>query len=177
MEHTIENIYKEYYKRVFYFTSKAIRNKEEAEELASDIFVKVHTNLTKYDANKSAINTWIMNIAKNTIIDHWRTKGKSVDALSMSNFVDEEGREILPKYYTNTTGCNPERNMINNELGEHIINAVASLPSIYQRIADLFFIEEKSHDEICKTLNMPLGSVKGNIFRAKELLRNRLTNL
>ena len=173
MELTIEKVYSEHYNKVSSWTKKVINNREDAEELTSDIFMKLHNNITSYDPNKSALSTWVMRITRNAIIDYWRTI-KNLTT-SISDIVDDEGNEMIPNIYTDNV--TPETEMISDELGENIMNAIISLPSSYQRIADLFLIEEKSYDEICATLDIPLGTVKGTISRAKELLRKRLTNL
>jgi DNA-directed RNA polymerase specialized sigma24 family protein len=57
------------------------------------------------------------------------------------------------------------------------MNAIVQLPMQYQRVANQFFIQEKSHEEISNYLSIPIGSVKGTIHRAKDMLRKRLSNL
>lgn len=173
MELTIEQIYSDHYNKVSSWTRKVINNREDAEELTSDIFMKLHNNLTSYDPDKSALSTWIMRITRNAIIDYWRTKKNFTT--SISDIVDDEGNELILNIYTDNV--TPESNVINGEIGENIMKAIISLPLQYQKIADLFLIEQQSYDEICKALEMPLGTVKGTISRTKEMLRKRLTNL
>ena len=76
--------------------------------------------------------------------------------------------------------CNddtPQRQMENNELGESIMNAIVSLPTKYMTIMDKFLIDQHSHEEISLSMNIPVGTVKASIHRAKEMLRERLSNL
>jgi RNA polymerase sigma-70 factor (ECF subfamily) len=165
-------IYSDHYDKVFSWCKFKIGNHEAAEELASDVFVKVHKHLTEYDENKSSIGTWVMNITKNAIIDYWRTnKQNMVD--SISDMTDDEGNET----FVHTDYSTPETALQNSELGSAIHEAIQSLPQNYATIADMFFIKELSHDEISTTLNSPLGTVKVGIHRAKEMLRSKLMNL
>jgi len=75
-----------------------------------------------------------------------------------------------------STGYDPENDMINNELGDSIMNAIIDLPQKYQTIVDMFLIDQRSHEEISVDLNLPIGSVKAMIHRAKKLLKTRLSN-
>ena len=167
-------IYSEHHDKVLSWVNFKIGNKEAAEELTSDIFMKVHKNLTEYDAEKSALQTWIMNITKNSIIDYWRTEKKGLIVSIGAHQEDDraESKEVM--LYTDFT--NPETNMVNEELGLTIEKAVRSLPQAYQTIVDMFFLKEKSHEEISTDLNVPIGTVKGTIHRAKKMLQKRLTN-
>jgi RNA polymerase sigma-70 factor (ECF subfamily) len=174
MELTIDTIYESHYNKVLNWIKYKIRNNDIAEELASDIFMKVHSNLINFDPNKSALNTWIMNITKNVIIDHWRTN-KSYLTSSISEIVDDDGNELIPNTYTDNSS--PESEIINSELGNSIDNAIASLPQTYMTIAHMFLVKQNSHEEISNALDVSIGTVKGTIHRAKELLRIRLSNL
>ncbi len=170
MELTIENIYAEHHNNVLKWIHSKIRNQETAEELAGDVFVKVHENINVYDADKAKVNTWVYHIAKNVVIDYLRKKNLPTN--SLSDMVDEDGNETV--FHTDYT--NPYTDMVNSELGATIQKAIDSLPETYHNIADMFFLQEQSHEEISTALDVPIGTVKGYIFRAKELLRTHLTN-
>lgn len=175
MKLTIEQVHADHYNKVSNWTRNVIKNREDAEEVTSDVFMKLNKNLSNYDSNKSSLYTWIFNITKNAIIDYWRTK-KNI-TISISDLIgdDDSKKEMIDKIYTYKV--TPESELINNELGEAINNAIESLPMNYKNIAELFLVEQKSYDEICSTLDLPLGTVKGTISRAKEMLRIRLNNL
>lgn len=165
------NIYADNYDKVLGWIKYKVGSIEIAEELAQDVFMKVHNNLTDFDSERSAVGTWIMNITKNTIIDHWRTEKKGL-IVSIEEFQDEEGKDLLQP----TISGDPENDMINNELGDSIMNAIIDLPQKYQTIVDMFLIDQRSHEEISVDLNLPIGSVKAMIHRAKKLLKTRLSN-
>ena len=76
------NIYADNYNKVLGWIRYKVGSIEVAEELTQDVFMKVHKNLTDFDPDKSAIGTWVMNITKNTIIDHWRTEKKVSDSIN-----------------------------------------------------------------------------------------------
>ena len=172
---TFETIYNEHYNKVYNWINFKIKNSDAAEELAADVFMKVHSHLNEYDEKKSQVGTWIMFITKNTIIDFFRTNRN--EDLLLSELTDEEGHET----FVYTSGVTPQTEMQNKELGETIHSAINALPENYSRIANMFLLQELSHEEISNKLNIPIGSVKGSIHRAKELLktmlRNKLTNL
>ena len=171
MELTIEKLHAEHHQKIFIWINSKIRDKEQAEELANDVFIKAFENLEDYDQNVAKVSTWIFTIAKNLLIDYYRKR--KLETTSMNNYVDEDGNELL----IHTDNGNPEKEMINNQLGDKIMDAIISLPSNYQTIVDLFLIDQKSYDEIAEHLSIPLGTVKGSISRAKEMLRTRLINL
>ncbi len=164
-------IYNDHYDKIFNWINWKIKNTPQAEELAADVMMKVHKNLSDFDSEKSQLGTWIMNITKNAIIDYWRTNKQGMFT-SLSEFEDDEGNDMLqPSNY-----LTPETELVNNEIGEHVMDAIISLPSKYQTIIDKFFIEEKSHEEISTELNIPIGTAKGMIHRAKKMLQTRLSN-
>jgi RNA polymerase sigma-70 factor (ECF subfamily) len=171
MEQTFNTIYKENYTKVLNWCKFRVGDAEVAEELTSDIFMKIHKNLTNFDSQKSNMNTWVMNITKNSIIDFWRTNKTGV-MVSTSDFVDDEGNENF-FIADNTT---PQTLAENNELSQAINNAIASLPITYQLVAERFFLQEKSHEEIVNELDLPMGTVKATIFRAKKMLQKKLSN-
>jgi RNA polymerase sigma-70 factor (ECF subfamily) len=165
-----EKIHADNYDRVMSWVMFKVSNREDAEEIVQDVFMKVYNNLSKYDSDQSAISTWIMNITKNTIIDYWRTTKEKMK--SLSDFETDDGNELI----VHTDGLTPEHTVQNNELGDAINTAINSLPQAYKTISDLFLLKELSHQEIADTLSIPIGTVKASISRAKELLRKRLTN-
>lgn len=170
MELTFEKLHAEFHTSIYSWINAKINDSMVAEELANDVFMKAYDNLSDYDQNEAKVSTWIFTIAKNHLIDYFRKR--KLATKSMSDMEDDEGNDML--HYTDNT--NPESDMVNDELGASIENAIRSLPQAYQTIIDMFFLKERSHEEISVDLNVPIGTVKGTIFRAKKMLRKRLTN-
>jgi len=169
---SFDKIYKSNHAKVLNLVNYRLgnKNKEIAQEIANDVFLRVHKHLNNYNPESSSLSTWIFNIANNLIIDHYRRK--SLDTLSISAIVDGEGKETFD--YTCDT-LNPEETMVNYEQGERIAKAIEVLPASYRRLTEMFFIEQRSHKEIVQELNLPLNTVKVQIMRAKAILKDLLS--
>jgi RNA polymerase sigma-70 factor (ECF subfamily) len=167
---TIEELYKKYYKLVLNFIMQKMHNIEIAEELTNDTFIKACQNMDKYCSNKSQIVTWLCTIGKHLIVDYYR-KDDSDKYINVSSFVDESGNEMIQ---IKDTCNNSDENLENKELLEAVHKAMSSLKPKYQKIATMFFIEDRPYPEIAEALEMPIGSVKGMIFRIKAMLRGEL---
>ena len=167
-----DSIYNEHYPNVFSWIKYKLNNAEAAEELAADIFVKVYNNLHEFDENKSKMKTWIMSITKNAIIDFFRTDKSSL-TMSLTDMIDDDGNETF-QHVDNVT---PESLLQNEELGCAITAAINELPASQRTIADMFMLQELSHEEISARLgDIPIGTIKGTIHRAKQMLQTRLLN-
>jgi RNA polymerase sigma factor (sigma-70 family) len=167
---SIEVLYKQYYKPILNFIMQKMHNVEIAEELANDTFIKAMDKMYQFNPEKSNISTWLHNISKNLIIDYYR-KDDSDKYINVSSFVDESGNEMIQ---IKDTCNNSDENLENKELLEAVHKAMSSLKPKYQKIAQMFFIEDQPYPEIAEALQMPVGSVKGTIFRIKAMLRGEL---
>ena len=166
---TIESLYKLHYQGILNFINMKLHNLEVAEELTNDTFIKALQNMHLYNAEKSNISTWLHNIAKNCVIDYYR-KDQSDKYINVSNFTDESGKEM----YQFTDNNRTDTILENKELSENIKKAMSTLKPKYQKVAELFFIKDQPYNEIAEALEMPVGSVKGMVFRIKEMLQGRL---
>jgi len=165
----IDKIYNKYYQQVYYSILMRVGGKTEiAEELANDVFLKANRHLQKYDVMTAKLNTWLIMIAKNIVIDYYRTN-KADNYINVGEFTDSEGKEFF-EFSDNSTMDNVE----NMELLDKINAAINKLKPNYRQVAKLFFIEEKKHTEIATQLNIPLGSVKAIISRCKTKLQLEL---
>lgn len=169
---TFESIYNKNHKKVLnYITYKlGNKNKETAEEIANDVFIRVHKHLNNYKPQESSVSTWIFSIANNLVIDHYRRK--SLNTFSVNAATDDEGKEMFDH---KANVLDPEQTFVNNESGQLVINAINSLPQSYRRLSEMFFLEECSHQEIVNELNIPLNTLKVQIMRSKAMLRELLS--
>ena len=87
---SIDEIYEEYYQKVFSYINSRINNYHDSEDLCEDVFIKVFKNMEKFDESKSALSTWIFNITKNTLIDFYRTRHDSYELLDNYEYVEEK---------------------------------------------------------------------------------------
>ena len=163
-------IYSDYHKLVFIFTKTKVSN-EVAEELTQDIFMKIHKNLHRYDPSKAKLVTWIMSIAKNSVIDHYRKI--KLKTISINSMIDETGRELFQP----STNDSPLSEMLNSEYKKLLNDVIIKLPKIYKRMANLYYNIDMSYDEISERVKCPLGTVKGTLFRARKEMRKSLPAL
>lgn len=87
---SIDEIYEEYYQKVFSYINSRINNYHDSEDLCEDVFTKVLKNMEKFDESKSALSTWIFNITKNTLIDFYRTRHDSYELLDNYEYIEEK---------------------------------------------------------------------------------------
>ena len=166
-------IYSDNYDEIFIFVQRKVKSKELAEEIVNDVFVNVHKHLNNFDNNKSSLKTWLYNIAKNIVIDNYRKK--RIKTYSLDELHDDEKGENKTKFETPDKELNGIETLIVKEQMNLVKGIVQSLPIAYRRIANMFFFEQLSYEEISNELDMPLGTVKGKIHRTRELLKKRMS--
>ncbi len=155
-----------YYAAVHQLMLKMVHNRQDADDLTLEAFGKAFHNIDHYTPH-FAFRTWLSRIAVNNCIDYKRkrrTRLLSLEELAPSEFgVD----------WRNTIPCanpDPEEVIIRNQRVELMQVLLAHLPHRYRRMIEMRFFEEKSYDEMATELHVPLGTVKAQLFRAKELL-------
>jgi RNA polymerase sigma-70 factor (ECF subfamily) len=141
---------------------------EDAHDLTQEIFVKVYLALDRYDP-KYQFSTWLFRIAQNSAIDALRKKGVSEVPLTRPGD-DEDDRE---REFADD-GISPYRALKNKQLGFAIDKAVEKLPPDYRELIQLRHFAELSYEEIASMKNLPLGTVKNKLFRARNLLKDAL---
>lgn len=173
-ELNIESIYKQYNAQVFAYVFKAVfNNRELAEDITADTFVKVCTNIEKYDSTKAKLNTWIITIAKNIIIDRSRKNDEKVNGSCerIDGFVDENGNST---YQLDDNVQTPEDVLSNKEKAMQIKKGIDALSDSLRKVAIMRFLQDESYEDIAKALDMPLGTVKTNVNRARKQLQEVL---
>lgn len=155
-----------YRKSVYHTLLKMVRNTDDAEDLTIEAFAKAFKNLPKFK-KEYTFSTWLFRIATNNCIDFIRKKKLetfSINTAFSSDNGDRINIEIKDKK------LDPEERAIKNQKIEVVREIVKQLPPKYQRLVQLRYFDELSYDEIAKTLNAPLGTVKAQLHRARELL-------
>ena len=161
-----------YKKPVYHMVLKMVRNVDDAEDLTIEAFAKAFKNLHKFKKDYT-FSTWLFRIATNNAIDFIRKKKLNTTSLN-STFTDDSGANInidLPD-----KGLNPQEMAIKSQKIELIQMFVTKLPAKYQRLVRLRYFDEFSYDEIAKELGSPLGTVKAQLHRARELLSELVKN-
>lgn len=165
-----------YERPVFSIIYRLVRDRALAEDLAQDTFVKVLNALDRYDP-KQKFSSWIFKIAHNTAID--RLRKREVDTLSLDgspNARTEDDVEAT-RIVVASTEESPEEYAVSREIGSEIEKALARLRPEYRTAIMLWHIEDRPYEEIAEIMEIPLGTVKTFIHRARNELRKHLAHL
>ena len=153
---------------IFFMLLKMLNNSDDAEDLTLEAFGKAFKNLQKYSP-EYAFSTWLFKIATNNCIDFLRKKRTKF--VSLEKF-DENGEAY--EYPIEDKGLTPEEAFIKNQKAETLRTILKTLKPRYKEIIELRYFKEYSYIEIADTLNLPIGTIKAQLFRSKELLSNIL---
>jgi len=157
----------ERYKRpVYHMILKMIRNIDDAEDLTIEAFAKAFKSLHKFKKDYT-FSTWLFRIATNNTIDFIRKK--KLNTFSLNTAYTDEGGESV-NIDVQDKSLNPQEETIKGQKIELVQMFVTKLPPKYQRLVRLRYFDELSYDEIAKTLEAPLGTVKAQLHRARELM-------
>lgn len=160
-----------------YVKARVYPHTEIAMEIVDDTFIKVNEHLKNFDENKANIRTWIFTIANNKLTDYYRSiKLDKKCKVNVSDYVNSDGDEYFQiDSNEKTDGIISHSEKFKNSIScaNRVVDAMAELSDTYRNIAAMRFIDEMSYEEISVKLNLPLGTVKTNIFRAKELILKR----
>jgi RNA polymerase sigma factor (sigma-70 family) len=135
---------------------KIVNNDDIAEELLQDTFVKVWRFRAQYDATKGRFFTWILNIARNTAIDHTRLKSFQIKNQNIDNVVSSYDMQNSERPNIDVIGIN---------------EVVKNLPKEHQEIIQLVYFQGFTHIEAAEELNIPLGTLKTRLRLAIIELR------
>lgn len=155
-----------YRKPVYHMVLKMVRNQNDAEDLTIEAFAKAFKNLKKFNPNYT-FSTWLFRIATNHCIDFIRKK--KLETLSINSaYSDDNGDDVGIEITDNN--LNPQETAIKKQKIEIMQHVVTKLPPKYQVLVRLRYFDELSYDEIAKELDAPLGTIKAQLHRARELL-------
>ena len=161
-----EQLVQRHMNRVYTIVYRVVNNKEEAEDITQEVFVKVFHGLKKFD-QKSAFSTWLYRIATNSALDAFdRLKKHSKNTSTVSSRADgEDAVDALTLQPSPAAG--PEENVVQSELRECIHSVLKSLELDHRRVLLLRDFEDLSYDEIADVLHAKLSAVKMRIHRAR----------
>lgn len=153
---------------IYYMLLKMVNNKSDAEDLTIEAFGKAFKNIAQYTPNY-AFSTWLFKIATNNCIDFIRKKKANLISLDQTS---ETQDSIGTPLQADTP--DPEEDMIKSQRMALTRSVVEKLKPRYKTLVELRYFKEYSYDEIANELNLPIGTVKAQLFRARELLFNIL---
>ncbi|MDA8979986.1 sigma-70 family RNA polymerase sigma factor [Chitinophagales bacterium] len=162
------------YKKAVYFTVlKMVSNKDDAEDLTMQAFTKAFRSLDKYD-NSYAFSTWLFRIASNNAIDHLRKRKLSTTSLDVNIFEDDGDQGASVSTTLVDEKADPEEAMLKGQRSAIMREVINSLDDKYKELINLYYFEELKYEEIADQLQIPLGTVKVRLSRAKDFLAKLL---
>ena len=153
---------------IYYMLLKMVNNNDDAEDLTLEAFGKAFNRLNQYTPN-FAFSTWLFKIATNNCIDFLRKKKKNV--MSIDNRVsNNDGEEYM--FEIKSDGMTPEQIAMNEQKIQLMRQYVKKLKPRYEILVEMRYFKEMSYEKISIELTLPLGTVKAQLFRAREFLYN-----
>jgi len=162
-------ILRSYRDAVFGLVYRIIRDREEADDITQETFIRAFKSL-RYYTPKYALSTWLFRIATNRCIDHLRKR--KIRTISLDQGMKTEKGELRREIPD--TSSRPDELFFQKRRVVSIEQAIGSLPPKYKEVIYLKHNEERTYEEIAQILNLPLGTVKVRIFRTRELLKKKL---
>ncbi|GAB4284497.1 MAG: RNA polymerase sigma factor [Marinilabiliales bacterium] len=156
---------------IYFMLLKMVNNKSDAEDLTIEAFGKAFKNLHQYSPSY-AFSTWLFKIASNNCIDFLRKK--KANHISIDISPDDNEYETAPAIQSDF--LDPEERLIKKQKNVLMKHLIKKLKPRYRKLIELRYFNEFSYEEIAQELDLPIGTVKAQLFRARELLYNILKN-
>lgn len=157
-----ENVYKEYFSKIYNFMYYKVLNKEIAEDLTSEFFVKLLTKLDTFDDSKAKLNTWLYTIARNSVTDYFRVNKIEV-------YVDDEENPLDLK-----VDYELEKELIKNEDRKELYEALITLDDRTRKLLSLKYFFNMSVKEIAINTGINESTVSTICLRGIEKLKKQL---
>jgi RNA polymerase sigma-70 factor (ECF subfamily) len=158
---------------VYFMLMKMVNNKDDADDLTIEAFGKAFNRLKQYTP-QFAFSTWLFKIASNNAIDFIRKKKNEQLHTGNRTIAAEDGGEY--GFSFKSGDLDPEENFIKKQKIESLKLIVEKLKPKYRQLVEMRYYEELSYEEISEQLNLPIGTVKAQLFRARDFLFQVLKN-
>lgn len=165
-KHHYSVIIARYKDKAYSLALRILGNPMDAEEALQDAFVKTYNALGKFEG-RAKFSTWFYRIVYNTCVTKVNQRGPVYERLEYDDDREYTGTAMLH-------GSLVELNYETKDMIAFIKKIILELPKKYGTILTLFYLEEMTHEELCEVLQLPLGTVKAHLFRARTMLRERL---
>jgi len=161
-----------YREPVYYMLVKMIKNNDDAEDLTIEAFGKAFNRLHQYTPNY-AFSTWLFKIASNNCIDFIRKKRVHLTSMDHA-YSNSDGQSVKIDVESNT--MDPEESLMKDQKVKLMREVVQRLKPRYRELVEKRYFQELSYEEIADEMDLPLGTVKAQLFRAREFLANLMRN-
>lgn len=160
---SFRQLIKQHERLVAHMVGRLVKNAEDQEEICQDVFLKVYDKLREFNA-QSKLSTWIATIAYRHAINHIRRKQIPISEHG-------EWGNFKEQFVAND---NLEEELAEKDLEEHVLFYIDQLPIHYRAVLTMYHVDGMSYEEIGKITAMPEGTVKNYLFRARNLLKEKL---
>lgn len=171
-----QNAYAELMERyrdsIYFMLLKMVNNRDDADDLTIEAFGKAFNRLHQYTPNY-AFSTWLFKIASNNCIDFIRKKKNKTVSID-NDWSNDDGDKM--RIDLKSGNRNPEEEAIRDQKIKLMREIVDRLKPRYKELIELRYFKEYSYEEIAQELDLPLGTVKAQLFRAREFLYNIMKN-
>jgi RNA polymerase sigma-70 factor (ECF subfamily) len=155
---------------IYFMMLKMVKNPDDADDLTIEAFGKAFSRLEQYSPS-FAFSTWLFKIASNNSIDFIRKKRIQVTSIDAGYMTDAgERMHVDAKSLT----LNPEETIMQGQRVTHMRLLVSKLKPKYRELVEKRYFEEMSYEEIAEEMNLPLGTVKAQLFRARDFLASMM---
>ncbi|ACV27165.1 RNA polymerase sigma factor [Kangiella koreensis] len=159
---SFDELVKQYQKLVWHIVSKLVQNSEDTLELSQEVFLQVYNKLGQYKGG-SQLSTWIGRIAYHFAVRFLQKQDRQLDEV-----------DIETEAVENETGNSQHKELQNRQLKQQMHTAMKQLPVIQQTIISLYHLEELTLSEISEITELPQGTIKSHLFRARSRLKQIL---
>lgn len=161
-----------YRESVYFMLLKMIKNSDDAEDLTIEAFGKAFNRLEQYSPSY-AFSTWLFKIASNNCIDFIRKKRVYLTSMDHA-YANSDGDSVRIDVESNT--LDPEEEIIKDQKVKMMRLVVSKLKPRYRELIEKRYFQELSYEEIAQEMDLPLGTVKAQLFRARDFLANMMKN-
>ena len=152
-----EELYAGYYSNVLFYTLRKIGNREDAEDLTSDVFLYCYDHYDEYDPEKSAVTTWLYMVVNSRIKNYYRDHRQHTDISELENILEADGEEA-------------ERGVYLQQLRDMMAGALDKLPERQRQVVILKYFRDKSSAEIAEIMGISSGNARVLLSRALDSL-------
>ncbi|HQO87929.1 MAG TPA: sigma-70 family RNA polymerase sigma factor [Bacteroidia bacterium] len=157
---------------IYFMLLKMVNNRDDADDLTIEAFGKAFKNIHQYTPDY-AFSTWLFKIATNNCIDYIRKKRKQMLSID-KGYENENGEDVALEIKSDSIG--PEEKLMKKQKMETMREVVDKLKPRYRTLIELRYFQELSYEEIATNMDLPLGTVKAQLFRAREFLYQIMKN-
>ncbi len=168
-----EKIITKYSKMVYSIAYRLLRDSEEARDLSQDVFLRAFRFINKYNP-EFKMSTWLVRIAYNLYKDRFKTK--KIHIVNQVSFGDDESNKSYEEQFIDGSP-RPDEKIENAVKSEYIISVINKLPVNYKMVITLYFWGDHSYEEIAEIMEIPVGTVKSRLKRAKNYLLENYSRL